>query len=330
MIILPKDKPVVRHLNSYYLNVARLIEHYQGELGTGVIHFKSAAAEGAVFFDEENIINVTFQDSSSPVDGVSARDRLIDALKIDNFYVSVYRIDEFKVFFWANLSAANDLYQNLTTEFTDLKGLIKKMAAEKLTGYIDVDFQEQSKHGQVFFFDGVIIGVSCSWLPDAQQNSAEKIASLIRQSKRQSAVFHARTLDLDKLRRANLPQKTPSKIPLPTLLMIHDLISTVEMQVRKSKRTQTAFQTLLRKKFIEKADIYDFLDPFAAEFKFTPEKVEFEGDAPPDLLVRGVLVCIRELAHDLDLLGILQTVLDSWFERYAKELSDLGVDRRAI
>ena len=65
MIIIPEKKPVVQNLNSYYLDIKRLIEHYQGELGSGGIYFKSSFAEGAIFFDEDTILNGTFQNKES-------------------------------------------------------------------------------------------------------------------------------------------------------------------------------------------------------------------------------------------------------------------------
>ena len=62
MIIIPRGKQVKTDLNTYYLDMAKLIEHCQGELGTGSIYLKSPFAEGLIFFEEDTIINVFFQD----------------------------------------------------------------------------------------------------------------------------------------------------------------------------------------------------------------------------------------------------------------------------
>ena len=55
MVIFPKINPVIEHLNSYYKNISRLLEHYQGELVSGVFHFRSTSSEGAIFF-ENNVV----------------------------------------------------------------------------------------------------------------------------------------------------------------------------------------------------------------------------------------------------------------------------------
>ena len=162
MLFIPTEKQAIQNLNSYYLDIERLLEHYQGELGSGAIYFRSAVAEAVVFFDESDIINVVFEDKEILIDGKAARDRLIDALKNINFSVTVYQIDPGKVFFWANLPNAEDFYGNLTTEFTDLEGLIRKMNSVKLTGYIDVAFDGLTESGLIFFNNGSIVGAASS------------------------------------------------------------------------------------------------------------------------------------------------------------------------
>ena len=48
MLFIPMETPVLENLNSYYLNIERLIEHCQGALGPGGIHLKSATAKGVI------------------------------------------------------------------------------------------------------------------------------------------------------------------------------------------------------------------------------------------------------------------------------------------
>ncbi|MFP3999387.1 MAG: hypothetical protein ACLFUN_06045, partial [Desulfobacterales bacterium] len=62
MIIIPREKPVVQELNSYYLDIDKLIEHYQGELGAGAVYFRSQAAEAVLFFDEQSLVNGYIED----------------------------------------------------------------------------------------------------------------------------------------------------------------------------------------------------------------------------------------------------------------------------
>jgi hypothetical protein len=42
MVVIPRQQPVLENLNIYYLNVRKLLEHFQGEIGSGGVFFKSA------------------------------------------------------------------------------------------------------------------------------------------------------------------------------------------------------------------------------------------------------------------------------------------------
>ena len=54
MVIIPKEKPIIENLNIYYLDVRKLLEHYQGEVGSGGIYFEGHTAEGVIFFDKDS------------------------------------------------------------------------------------------------------------------------------------------------------------------------------------------------------------------------------------------------------------------------------------
>ena len=72
MVIIPREKPVIENLNIYYLDIKKLLEHYQGEIGSGGAHFKSHAAEGAIFFDKDELLNAFFEEKGRNLSGNQA------------------------------------------------------------------------------------------------------------------------------------------------------------------------------------------------------------------------------------------------------------------
>ena len=156
MVIIPREKPVIENLNIYYLDIKKLFEHFQGEIGSGGVFFKSHSAEGAIFFDEDELLNGYFQEKDTILTGNTAIDQLIQAGSKHNYTVSIYRISQEEVYFWASLPSAEKIYKDLSTDFTDLSGLIKKMRSEKLTGYIDVLIGNGKESGLIFISNGEI------------------------------------------------------------------------------------------------------------------------------------------------------------------------------
>ena len=190
MVIIPRAKPVLENLNIYYLNVKKLLEHYQGEIGCGGVYFKSHAAEGAIFFDKDDILNGHFKDKTIELSGREAIERLLDAGDKYNFSVTIYEITDAEVYYWSSIPSAEKIYKNLSTEFTDLEGLIKKMISEKLTGYIDVSLDQGKEAGLIFIINGSIIGGSYSWNNGKPTPNKENQQLLIRKTKEKGGIFN--------------------------------------------------------------------------------------------------------------------------------------------
>ena len=68
--------------------------------------------------------------------------------------------------------------------------------------------------------------------------------------------------------------------------------------VKTDKKNRAKFNILLRKKFVEMADRFAFLDPFAAEFEYSDRKIFFHGEANDKDLIEGVVTAVKELAEE--------------------------------
>jgi hypothetical protein len=198
MVIIPRDKPVLENLNIYYLSVKKLLEHYQGEIGSGGVYFKSHAAEGVIFFDKDDLLNGHFRNKTIELIGREAVERLLGAGDKYNFNVTIYEIADNEVYFWASIPSAEKIYKNLSTEFTDLEGLIKKMISEKLTGYIDVAIDQGREVGLIFIINGTIMGGSYSWSNGKPTPNKENQELLIRKTKEKGGIFNVCRIPISK------------------------------------------------------------------------------------------------------------------------------------
>src|SRR5210317_2000553 len=112
MVVIPKQQPVLENLNIYYLDIRKLLEHFQGEIGSGGIYFKSHAAEGVIFFDQDQLVSGFFQDKDISISGNDAVERLLAAGDEYNFSVNIYQIGPEEVYFWANIPTAEKIYKD--------------------------------------------------------------------------------------------------------------------------------------------------------------------------------------------------------------------------
>jgi hypothetical protein len=325
MVIIPREKPVLENLNVYYLDIKKLLEHYQGEIGSGGVYFKSHAAEGVIFFDKDDLLNAFYEEKDLDLVGSQAIERLLNSGGQYNFTVNIYQLSFEEVYFWASIPSAEKIYEGLSTEFTDLDGLIRNMSSEKLTGYIDVTIGGGQEGGLIFIINGKIMGGSYSWDNGEPGPSKKNQELLIRKTKEAGATFNVCRIPLSKLKTEGESRKGFSKPSEDILRMLEELMVIFENSVTSRKKMKADFTKLLKKKFVENADKYAFLDPFAGEFDYANRSIDFSGAASDKELIDGVVNSIRELAQELGILPQLQDACTEWSDQYASQLENFSV-----
>ena len=325
MVVIPRKQPVLENLNIYYLDVRKLLEHFQGEIGAGGVHFKSHLAEGVIFFDQNELLNGFYQDRDIEISGLKAIERLTEAGDDYNFSVNIYEIGTEEVYFWASIPAAEKIYKDLSTEFTDLKGLIKKMSSEKLTGYIDVSIGDGKEMGLIFLINGKIMGGSYSWGNGSPSPSKENQDLLIQKTKDLGGSFNVCRIPLTKSETEHAPGLEGPSYPEKAIEILEELLGIFEKVVHLKAKKRIDFQKLLKQKLVEHADRYAFLDPFAGEFEYTEHKITFSGQDNDQNLVVAVFTVVKEMAQERGLMSPLIENLDSWSLKYSEELATYDI-----
>jgi len=325
MLVVPKEKPVLTNLNTYYLKLDKLIEHCQGEMGAGGIFFKSASARGVLYFDPDDILSGYFSDKNADLHGKSAVEQLMQAEFSYNFSIDIYRIPFENVYFWSSTPTAEKIYKDLSTEFTDLEGLIKKMGAEKLTGYIDILIGNGQESGMIFFAGGEIIGGSFSWGPVESDSVKASCKQLVEKTKKIGGIFQVCRFPVDAVQSSPPHAARTSGTPQNVLRMLEEFLGIFETLYNSRKDKEADFNSLIRKKFVENAERFTFLDPFAGEFDFNDRKIRFSGDADDAALASGIIVSTTELAEDIGMQEEMRKYLASWQQKYEEKLDHLGI-----
>jgi hypothetical protein len=325
MMIVPKEEPALKGLNSSYINIQKLVEHCQKEFGSGFIHFRSPKVEGAIFFERGRLLDSIFQNREKEVKGEGAIDSIVEAAANDNLHVNIYKIAPEKIHFWATLHTAQRIYRNLSTEFIDFEGLLRKMETEKLTGFIEVSINGGKESGILFFDNGKVIGGSYSWDEEGASSSKENQELILKKTKELGGMFHVSKIpippDVGEDREEEMARESPSGI----IPMLEEFLTLFESEMMEHKKMRERFHTLLKNKFVEKADKYLFLNPFSDEFEYADQKISFSGKASDEELVHGVVESVKELAEGLGLHRFLSIKLTSWAQKYQNELERFGL-----
>lgn len=320
MIVLPRERPVLENLNTYYMDMPRFVEHCQGEYGSGCIHLQSPRIEGALFFDSDELLNSVFRDKDGELAGQAALDRLIETAAERSLTIHVYAIDPKTIYLWANLPVAREIQRDLNPELVDLDQLIEEMTAVELTGYIDVSINGGRESGVILFEKGEIIGGSSTWNQGTVKEGNGSQELLIQRVRQAGGLFRVGEISLPFAGSEGSFRDSGKKPSQQTIAMLEELLSIFERVVKANSKLRGGFTTMLKGKFVEKADVYTFLDPFIGEFLYSDRKISFAGEASDEELARGVFESVKELAEELGVIPQLRIECVLWNRKHKRAL----------
>ena len=188
-MLLPKEKPYFKGLNSYYLFLERFIEHLQGDIGSGCIYGKASAEELLIFFDDNEIIRAVVKEKNGKTEFYLDLKEVIKAFTRNSFVVDVYYLGPSAIFFWGHMPPFQRAKSALKSSEIPLPDLIFRLRQKQFSGFIDVELINSSDSGLLFFHEGDRIGGSYSWSEGGMSKKDEDYNSLLNRVQSKEGIF---------------------------------------------------------------------------------------------------------------------------------------------
>lgn len=315
----PDLNPVIKGLNTYYIKTDKLIEHFQGEIGTGVIYFKGPVTEGTVFFESEHYIKSFFKKNGKIIFGDEAFSLIMENCEKSNYEIYIYYLEPDEVYLWSEIlmSAPANLSVELKTK--SIKQMIEDFQVNKETGYFITG--DLKKTYGIFFAYGEVSGylkngdIFLKTSNDYNQFLNEFL-KFLDSTQCKTDIYKKSFKPLANKPKAEKKAGFDTKFPGDDIIhSMGEFISVFEIFVSKNKKIKSEFLPLLKKKFIDHIDEYDFLDPFAAEFVYSSGKISFSGVTDEKSFVESLFRCIKELASETGTLNALDELYKDWSDK---------------
>ena len=313
-MVIPSGTTVLQNMNTYYLNIPKLLEFFTKSPIVGLVHFKSPQTDGFVLFGEKRIENAFFKFGKKSLFGGAAIEKLTETAERLNYSVDIQRVQKEAFSYWASLSDTEVTHKDLDSDFTSLQKLITKLTGEKLTGYIEVAITNTNEGGAIFFHEGKIVGGAFSWEDSKIRDNAAGLAQLIDKSTRSGATFSVRSIKGGA--GSDGFAATSMVSPKAMLAMLQETLVIFEQVVAKHSSASEEFARILKRKFVDKADAHPCLDPFAGEFTYENGTIEYDGDTPVGEMGAGLVECIEEIANELGVKSQLKSALAPVAKKY--------------
>lgn len=188
-MLIPREKPYLEGLNSYYLQLERFIEHMQGDIGSGGIHCWSARLEMMIYFNESEIISNLVQEKGQMAHFVPSHEIARSAFYSSSFAVNVYQLDANAIYFWAQMLPFQRAKASLKSSEIPLPDLIFRLRQKQFSGFIDVQLVKKNEGGTLFFNEGDRIGGSYSWSTGGMSTSDEDYNALLSRVQMNDGLF---------------------------------------------------------------------------------------------------------------------------------------------
>ena len=315
MIVIPKEKPVHNQLSTYYLHLDKFFEYSKREQGSGCLYFTAPSSKGVVFFDTDDILNTVYLDitNGESIDGDEAFTKLIEAINEQTFLVAVYKIELNHIYSWVGLHKLDPLDDEFPLDTSSLDKLVNQLKSLDFSGYIEAKIGKDE--GLLILQDGKLVCGSYSWGDGNPASDENNLKLLIEKSNGSTGNFFIKGTMSSAHEFFDAASKSESKIekaPSSTIATLEELLDIFSRVVDEEVDIDAEYAILLKDKFVEKADSYSFLDPFANEFKFVDQKITYTGNASDEELTKGVAECVRELADELGVLQLLKKEIATW------------------
>ena len=333
MILVPKEDPVLLNLNSYYINFEKLIEHFQGDIEAGGIYLNASFAQGAVYFDEDKILNGVIIEKNKFSTGMGVLKSLKDLVKTNNFNLSIYNISPDSLFFWVNMPFGNDIYEEIISDKPDIEDIIEKISLKKLTGSLEISFQDKKQEGIIFFYNGTIL--SCSTTLESRilqhtkqiihelnlenkflQNTDQLLQELKKLTKKQTAYYNIKEISLESDLVSKKEKDSLEKPSDQIIEMFSSLLYILENIINKNKKIKFSFLMLLKREFVNQATTYSFLDPFTEEFIYADGKIQFTGSTNDKIFGNSVIASINNIVAEYNIKKTLKKETKQWSNKH--------------
>ncbi|MCW5214757.1 hypothetical protein VU13_05610, partial [Desulfobulbus sp. US5] len=281
-MLLPREKPFLTGLNSYYLDIEKFIQHLQGEIGSGCLYCNSADQELLVYFDEYDIVRAVTQNSGEHARVSDQLDHVLVSLQKKSFRVKIYYLDSDSIFFWGQMPAFRRAQKILTSDKLSLPDLIFRLNQKDFSGFIEVNVDGKKDCAVLFFHEGQRRGGSYYWGTGGLSPSDADYNTLLGMLQKNSGTYSVGYFTSDPLSPEmeveleaeegvikpldELPDK--GNAPMPSEQASSELnkalneFIAVFAQTVTSKRAKAEPLIDLKLKFIDFAGIYPQLDPY--------------------------------------------------------------------
>ncbi|MFN8508272.1 MAG: hypothetical protein U0547_11995 [Dehalococcoidia bacterium] len=282
-MLIPRDHPVYESLNTSFTDFGALLKDLGRRQLSGCLEVVSEELRGAILFAAGQPLNAYADRGGQRVTGIKAADAVAHRGAAGDAVLNVYALTPALAELIAASLDGELVYGGLSTAFTSLDRLLEKLQAESHSGYLELELASGGQ-AAIFLANGAIVDAAC-WAADVHSSGAAATNDIMALAAAQGATCNVfRTAGPRTAGTASAPAASvASTLEGGDVLGVWEEILAGTEEVVDGMSRPGQFVMAFKEVLVDRADIYPFLDPFAAEFEYRDGKVTFHGQVPEEL-----------------------------------------------
>jgi hypothetical protein len=327
-MILPKGRAEYENLNTSFIDFSELTRDLKANGFTGYVGVSFWDYEGVLFMDNGTIINGIEETGSKKTTGYQAVGGIMGQAEEKNGSVSVHSLTAEMVTMLASVLKSEVVYQDLSTDFSNLGRLLAKLQSEGHTGYLELALKGGRGTAMILMRSGEVVESILS-SGNEMLSGTQALPHIMETVSSVGAIFNVyRTVVEEAFENT---AEILVGLELPQLLAVwQDIVATVE-GIADGRAGEGSFVNAFRDSLIESAEEYPFLDPFAGEFDYRDGRISYSGPTSDEFsraLGRSLGATVDRMDEGLskvDLLSEVRQGLDPVVEQHADAVQRHGL-----
>ncbi len=196
-MLLTRGTPVWENLNSYFINVDRLLIFLKKDQFTGYVKVRDQDALELILIDDGDVVAGAARHVEDKIAVAQPVEQIIkQATGNDAITLSIFRLERELAGIFARIYSQDSqvLHQNLHSDFSDIPKFLEKMQKTRFSGYIHFDFVNINKFGVIVLENGhvtALLSQQIELTESAPEAAKTKLMNMIiSESKINGAIFN--------------------------------------------------------------------------------------------------------------------------------------------
>lgn len=188
MYYIPKGKPMHEKLSTTFVRMEGLLEELKAENFSGYIYLTFPQTSGYLFIQDGKVINAAEVAGQAQRAGMAIQEQLLRLSQQSKGNLSVYYLQREIVQTLAGIADGEAVHNNLTSDWASIAKLIKRLASERRTYFINLVFENVQQKRGLIFVEGDKVEAACS-MGEEELVGPDALTRLTKDSESEVAIF---------------------------------------------------------------------------------------------------------------------------------------------